>query len=345
MHLKRRIAATAAIAALLVVGAEVPVDAHQRVPAPVVTTLTTFEQPHLGSGSTIGPDGALYVTDGDAGMVWRIDPRTGAKTEFAHGLPLQQLGIGGAMDIAFLGHTAYVLVTMVGGHLLPAGTPFGNSTNGIYRLESNGTFTLIADIGTWAAANPPPTDYFITTGVQYAMQPYLGGFLVTDGHHNRLLRVTLDGHISVMTQFGDIVPTGLEAIGPVAFMAEAGPVPHQPQDAKVVALTPYTNPVTIASGRGSTGPGLTVDVERGPGFGLYVLLQGVWDLGPDPSNAGKPAKAGTGVLAKVEWNGTLTPIVDGLDRPTSLEFIDDSAFVVGLDGTVTRIDHVSAGSH
>jgi hypothetical protein len=90
---------------------------------------------------------------------------------------------------------------------------------------------------------------------------------------------------------------------------------------------------------------LTVDVERGPGLSLYVLLQGVWDLGPDPSKAGQPASANSGVLAKVEWNGTLTPIVDHLNQPTSLEFIGDTAFVVGLDGTVTRIDHVSAGSH
>ena len=59
-----------------------------------------------------------------------------------------------------------------------------------------------------------------------------------------------------------------------------------------------------------------------------------------PDNAGLPADEGTGVLAKVEWNGALTPIVTGLNQPTSLEFVGDTAFVVGLDGVVTRIDHV-----
>ena len=40
----------------------------------------------LGSGSAIGPDGALYVTDGNAGSVLRIDTGTGDVTTVADGL-------------------------------------------------------------------------------------------------------------------------------------------------------------------------------------------------------------------------------------------------------------------
>ena len=40
-----------------------------------------------GSGSTIGPGGALYVTESAAGRISRIDPQTGAVTTFASGLP------------------------------------------------------------------------------------------------------------------------------------------------------------------------------------------------------------------------------------------------------------------
>ena len=39
------------------------------------------------SGSTVGPDGALYVTHGSTGSITRVDPRTGATTTFAGGLP------------------------------------------------------------------------------------------------------------------------------------------------------------------------------------------------------------------------------------------------------------------
>ena len=64
-------------------------------------------------GSTVGPDGALYVTEGAAGRVTRVDPKTGATTTFASGLPktIPAVGLGGATDVAFLGRTAYVLVT------------------------------------------------------------------------------------------------------------------------------------------------------------------------------------------------------------------------------------------
>jgi len=69
-----------------------------------------------GSGSTIGPDGALYVTENAAGRVTRVDPRTGATTTYASGLPklIPAAGFGGPVDIAFVGRTAYVLVTLVG---------------------------------------------------------------------------------------------------------------------------------------------------------------------------------------------------------------------------------------
>ena len=43
--------------------------------APTVTRLVTGLEG--GAGSTIGPDGALYVTEGAAGRISRVDPQTG----------------------------------------------------------------------------------------------------------------------------------------------------------------------------------------------------------------------------------------------------------------------------
>src|SRR4051794_13233211 len=101
-RLKRAAVAGIAAAALMTSTAIPTADAKPR--SAVVTPLATFGS-GLGSGSTIGPDGALYVTDGNAGAVWRIDRHTGEVTKFADGLPLRVLPVGGAMDVAFIGHT------------------------------------------------------------------------------------------------------------------------------------------------------------------------------------------------------------------------------------------------
>jgi streptogramin lyase len=51
-----------------------------------------------GSGSTIGPGGALYVTESAAGRIARVDPQTGKITTFASGLPAGSGGFGGPVD-------------------------------------------------------------------------------------------------------------------------------------------------------------------------------------------------------------------------------------------------------
>jgi len=279
-----------------------------------------------GSGSTVGPGGALYVTESAAGRVSRVDPKTGDVTTFASGLPKALIDFGGAMDVEFVGQTAYVLVTLVDPDV------GGSDIDGIYRVDGPDSFTVVADIGAFAAANPPDTPFDLPRGVQYALESYRGGFLVTDGHHNRVLHVTRDGEVSELTAFGNIVPTGLAKRGNNVYMAEAGPVPHLPQDGKVVSFEPKSSNVTEVA----SGAPLLVDVEFGRGRTLYALSQGVFGGGP----AGAPAAPGTGSLVKVTGDGAFTVVADGLDRPTSLEFIGNTAFIITLTGKVIRIDNV-----
>ena len=282
-----------------------------------------------GSGSTIGPDGALYVTENAAGRITRVDPRTGASSTYASGLPelIPAVGFGGPVDVAFLGRTAYVLVTLVG---LDVG---GSDKVGIYRVDGPTSFTVVADIGAFSIDNPPATDFFVPSGVQYALQTYRDGFLVTDGHHNRVLRVTRDGQISVLIAFGNIVPTGLEVRGRTIYVAEAGPVPHLPENGRVVAF----RPTSTTAREVASGSPLLVDVEFGRGHRLYALSQGVGSGGPE----GSPALPNTGALVKVNRDGTLTVVIDGLNQPTSLEFIKNTAYVVTLSGEIWKIKGVS----
>ena len=291
------------------------------------------------SGSTVGPDGALYVTEGAAGRVSRIDPRTGAVTTFASGLPLSAIGIGGAMDVVFIGQTAYVLVTLVGADLndiFGAGTvPPGGSTVGVYRIDGPTSHTVVADIGAYNLQNPPSGfGFFIPTGVQYAIEVFRGGLLVSDGHLNRVLWISRDGDIHTLMAFGNVVPTGLEVWGETILVAQAGPVPHVPADGRVVAFTPGD---TSASVLASGGP-LMVDVKRGRGATLFALAQGTWD----GAFEGSPAMPNTGQLLRVNPDGTVSVIADGLNIPTSVQIIKNTAYVVTLTGEVWVVPDIAS---
>ena len=282
-------------------------------------------------GSTVGPGGALFVTAPLTGSIWRVDPQTGALTLFASGLPARIPDFfftgSGVVDVAFLGGTAYALVTGVAPDLE------GDDIVGIYRLDGPNSFTIVADLGAFSLANPPATDFFVPTGFQYAIEAYRGGFLVTDGHHNRVLRVTRDGEITELIAFGNVVPTGLAVSGNSIYVAQAGPIPHEPEDGRVVVFGARSSATTVVA----AGAPLLVDVEFGRGRTLFALSQGDWD-GPFE---GAPAQPNTGALVQVDGNGTFTVLAEGLDRPTSLEIINTTAYVITLGGEIWRIDNIA----
>ena len=281
------------------------------------------------SGSTVGPDGALYVTEGAPGRVSRVDPETGDVTPFVAGLPPSLVGIGGAIDVAFLDGTAYVLVTLVG-------PDFGGASDdviGIYRVDGPNAVQPIANIGEFAITNPPATQFDVRTGLQFALEVFRGEFLVSDGHHNRVLHVTRDGDVSELFTFGNTVPTGLEVHGNSIYVAEAGATPHLPQDGKVLL---FGHKTAIGS-EVASGAALLVDVER-HGNRLYALSQGIFPEGGVPA---EPALPDTGALVQATSEGTFATLVPGLNRPTSLELIGNAAYVITLGGEVWKIDKVS----
>jgi hypothetical protein len=305
-----------------------------------------------GSGSAIGPDGALYVTEAHAGRISRVDPETGEITTFASGLPLRMPGFpfGGVVDVAFIGKTAYALVTLVGTDV------GGNDIVGIYRVDGPNSFTVVADIGEFNSQNPPtiPFPFFVPSGAQYALENFRGGFLVTDGHLNRVLQVNLKGEVAEVIGFPNIVPTGIAVSGNTVYVGEAGPVPHLPENGRVLSFEFKASECGIdakpahgksqgkkkcVGSRVAAGEPLIVDVEFGHGHRLYALSQGPGQLGaPD----GTPAVPNTGALVEVNENGTFTLVVEGLDQPTSLEFIGNTAYVVTYGGEIWKIDNVSA---
>ena len=130
---------------------------------------------------------------------------------------------------------AYVLVTLVSGEITGVG-PFGdaNDKNGIYRLERNGSFTLVADIGAWSVANPPVPAFFVD-------------------------RVDRNGSIKEVATLGNVVPTGLEVAKDRVFFTEAGPIRMNQKTAKSLPCF-----VECASGMAAiTAAAADIDRARG----------------------------------------------------------------------------------
>ncbi len=155
-----------------------------------------------------------------------------------------------------------------------------HDVGGIYRVDDIDDTTLIADTANWSIENPPDADYFVPSGVQYAFVPFDDGFLVTDGHHNRLLFADLEGEVSEVAQFGNIVPTGLQVDGTKIYMAEAGPIPHDPATGRVVVAR-AKHPVERCRGIG-------LQPDRGRRGGVVRPLRAV---------AGRLARKGRARLA------------------------------------------------
>jgi len=310
--------------------ATVPAGARVRKAQPPMEVTLLADGLQGSVGGTIGPDGALYVAEGVLGQITRIDPSNGNATTFATGLPPQVIPLGGAIDVAFVGTTMYALVTLVGPDV------GGNSVVGIYRRNGSGDFTVFADLGIWSIEHPPPTQFDVPSGVQFALQPVGGGFLVTDGHLNRILRVSSEGQVTQSIQFENIVPTGLAVTHGAVFLSQAGPIPHDPATGKVVSF-PLNAPSPHAHDVAS-GFSLLVDVEPGPDRALYALSQGD---SPGDVPPASPAAPDSGELLLVNRNGSFSVLVDELDLPTSLDFVGDTAFVTTLNGEVWKITNVS----
>src|SRR5436190_4736299 len=137
MHVRKHLATIAALFAAVWIG----IAATSASAAPSAPHLL-FGGLGSGSGSTVGPDGALYLNDPVNGAIVRVDPSTGASATYADCLPAQipGVGLGGGMDVAFSDNTAYALVSVVSDPLFGPGGP----PDGIYRIDGPHSCTLVA---------------------------------------------------------------------------------------------------------------------------------------------------------------------------------------------------------
>jgi hypothetical protein len=363
--MKRWLALAVAVAAVAAT-ALVPRLTQAQAPAPAPTAGSKVGSGLVNPrGFKMGPDGMLYIAEagnggtteftaadgskmlnGFSGRISKMDPATGERTTVADKLPSNASppeggdpgdSVGPA-DVAFIGDQLYYVQTHGG-----ADWGFPDTPTGVYKVKSDGTTQLIADIGAFNKANPVTP---IKNGTQQDIEP--GGnpysmiargnsFYVSDGNMNQVMKVDLDGTITRIADFPThIVTTGIAggASGPL-YVSTLGAFPFSPEDGRVYQVGVPTGALTELA----RGQQFLSAVAIGNSGQLYALQLIKFD------EATETPVFGSGTIFKVNADGTMTPLVTGFTGATAMIIVNDTAYVADFgvfgDGTIWKVPGLS----
>ncbi len=315
-------------------------------------------------GFTWGADGTLYVAlagtggpnlptedapvievflgfyGGPSAAIARI--QDGCPVTVADGLPSYVDGTGGVVGVshvAILGGQLYA--TVDGG-----GTVHGNPEQpaGLYRINADGTFDVVADLSAWMRANPvaerPPGDDDYDGEVWHLLPTAdESAFWVVESNQGQLLQITPAG---VVTRVADLsaghpVPTGIApAPDGGVYVGTLTAFPFLDEAAKVIHVAPDG---TVTDHW--TGLTAVVALAVGPDDALYALEMVTGSINEDPF-----ILPDTGRIVRQTGSDSLEVVAEGLNFPIGLEVGPDGAFYVSLpalgatpgQATIARLD-------
>jgi hypothetical protein len=244
----------------------------------------------------------------------------------------------GAMDVAFLNDELYVLVSGAG----PAwASP--SSRSGVFRINDDGTMTLVGDISSWLPEHPPqaaPPEMSPENpdGSLFDLEATSDALLLSDAVNGLIIKVTPDGTISTFADLSDQhpVPTGIAVDGEGnAYVTFETTPPYAEASTKVVKITPNG---TVSDAW--TGLTRVADLVLGPDGMLYAA-----ELSTGNTETAPFAQPNTGRIVRQSGPDSLEVIADGLDFPVGLGFGPDGAlYVSGPANGATPADGANAGA-
>jgi len=306
-------------------------------------------------GLKFGPDGYLYVAEGGPATnnlstvgeceqvlapvgpytggynsrISKISPDGAQLTVVADNLPSSQtspaLGnlVSGVADIAFIGDTLYGIDAGAGCSHGLAGT-----TNTVFRVNSDGTTTTVADLSAFQKANPvanPEEDDFEPDGTWYSMVSLGSTLYAIEPNHGELVRILVNGKImrviDISANLGHVVPSALTFHEGAFYVGDLGTFPVVPGSAEILKINNGGKIKSISSGL-TTVVGIAFDAQGR----MYALETDTF-----PGFTG-PDAAGSGRVVRVNDDGSLTTIASGLVFPTAMTFGPDGALYVSNFG-------------
>jgi hypothetical protein len=308
-------------------------------------------------GFTWGPDGTLYLAlagrGGDDllpaapgftihnGLTSSVVTVTnGCTTPVVQGLVStlwEEPGwLWGAMDVAFLNDELYVLVSGAG----PAwASP--SSRSGVYRINDDGTMTLVGDISGWLPEHPAQAvapEGHSPDGSLFDLEATSDALLVSEAVNGLIIKVTPEGEISLLADLSadHPVPTGIavDAEDNAYVTFETVP-PYAEGSTKAVKITPDGTVSDVW-----TGLTRVADLEFGPDGMLYAA-----ELSTNNTDEAPFVHTNTGRIVRQAGPDRLEVVAEGLDFPVGLGFDADGVlYVSGPANGATPAAGANAGA-
>ena len=270
------------------------------------------------------PASGLPIITNWSGRVVRITPNREVTT-VADRLPFTHdnaTGIDvGPTDVAVLSGTLYVLT----------GEGYDSLSRSVLRVPLGGPPQPVANLLNFAMAKSLLGHMIGTNAVPanpYAMVAATNGsaFYVSDGASGRVMRVTLDGSMSLFAEVPKMSPlTGL-VFGPDGklYFADFTTQPHTPGGGKIW-VADLSGKLAVAV------TGLTMPIDVGfDATGMMYVLE--FSDGRQPK---QPYAPGVGRLLRIEPDGRRTVVLEGLNYPTAMVFSQVGDLYIAVNGAFT----------